>query len=75
MEELAFKLSGIIGLLCIIAGVYIRKAAQQTDLFALGGLFLLLYSIHLRDVIFITLQTVFIISSLYERYVSRIKKT
>jgi lipid-A-disaccharide synthase-like uncharacterized protein len=41
---------------------------RQDGVFAVGGIFLLVYSIYLRDVIFIILQSAFIMSSVYEMF-------
>lgn len=69
-----FKLLGIVGLLLIIAGVLIkRKDRKKRDiLYIVGGLFLTLYSYHIQDYIFITLQIVFVIVAVYDLY--RLKK-
>lgn len=68
------KICGIIGLLLISYGIFSKKEVTQDKIFALGGLFLLLYSIYLRDPIFIILQGIFILSCLYEMYKIRHKK-
>lgn len=59
------KLIGIIGLLLIIAGIFQKNRKQEDLLFALGGVFLLAYSINLKDIIFSVLQIAFIISAIY----------
>jgi Ca2+/Na+ antiporter len=69
-----FKIIGIIGLLLIIAGIFQKNRKQEDLLFALGGVFLLVYSINLKDVIFSILQIAFIISAIYN-YFSLKKKT
>ena len=56
---------GIIGLVLITWGVTIRRVATRDRLFIFGGFFLLLYSIYIRDLIFIILQTVYIIITAY----------
>ncbi len=68
-----FKLFGVIGLLLITRAIFVQKETRQDWYFVLGGLFLLAYSSYLRDPIFIILQIVFTVSSLYEIY--KIKKT
>ncbi len=62
------KACGIIGLVIITRAIYIRKQKRQDEMFAVGGVLLLMYSLYLRDAIFIVLQTVFIGSALYEIY-------
>ncbi|PIT86046.1 MAG: hypothetical protein COU33_05305 [Candidatus Magasanikbacteria bacterium CG10_big_fil_rev_8_21_14_0_10_43_6] len=66
MMSLIAKIIGVLGLLLIIGGVLHKNKKQTHILFAAGGLGLLLYSISLRDPIFILLQLVFILASLYE---------
>lgn len=75
MTALLFKTLGIIGLLLITWGVWIKKEVKQDWIFALGGLCLLAYSGYLRDPIFIILQIVFIASSLYELHKLKHRKT
>ena len=60
-----FKLFGIAGLLLITAGVFMRNRREQDWLFIFGGLGLLVYSSYLRDPIFIVLQVVFTVASIY----------
>lgn len=63
-----FKIIAIIGLLFIIAGVLFinpKYKKRQYILFILGGLFLEGYSIYINDLIFIILQAVFTLSSIY----------
>lgn len=64
-EEIA-RLLGIVGLLLITWGIFAKSEKQQDWIFVAGGACLLLYSIYLQDLIFIILQTVFILASLYE---------
>lgn len=68
MDQLFFKIPGAIGLLLITWGIFIKKEIRQDWIFALGGIFLLAYSVYLREIIFITLQVVFILASLFEIY-------
>ncbi|MSU75744.1 MAG: hypothetical protein EXS55_04505 [Candidatus Magasanikbacteria bacterium] len=63
-----FKAFGVIGLLVITRGIFIKKEKPRDWYFAIGGIFLLAYSIYLRDWIFIILQLVFIASNLYREY-------
>ena len=64
----AAKICGIIGLVIITRAIYIRKQKRQDEMFAVGGIMLLVYSLYLHDLIFIVLQTVFIGSAFYELY-------
>ncbi len=60
----------ILGLLCIIIGTSLVSSSLKIrrmytyPLLTIGGICLLIYSIYLKDTIFIILQGVFIISSL-----------
>lgn len=60
-----FKIIGILGLILISIGVITRKRKTQDYLYIGGGICLGMYSIYLQDVIFIILQTVFILSAIY----------
>ena len=66
-----FYLIAIIGLLSIIAGTLLISGKRAVSrkytypLLIIGGIFLEIYSIYIRDTIFIILQGVFIISSIY----------
>ena len=75
MDPLIFKILGALGLLLITWGIFIRDEIRQDWIFALGGLFLLAYSTYLQDGIFITLQIVFTLASLWEIYTLKQKKT
>jgi len=76
MEPFIFKALGATGLLLITWGIFVKKETKQDWMFSLGGLFLLAYSIYLKDPIFITLQIVFTLASLYEIYkITYAKKT
>lgn len=57
---------GIIGLLIISFSIWLKNERLQDVLFVAGGISLLVYSIHIKDVIFIILQVVFIASALVE---------
>lgn len=61
-----FQIIGIIGMLLISGGILKKKETSQDWIFVAGGLCLLVYSIYLKDPIFIPLQIIFIGASLYE---------
>jgi len=71
MQLNIFDIFGIIGLLLIIFGNF--KISSKTKdrknytypSFILGGILLVIYSIYIKNVIFIILQIVFILVSLY----------
>lgn len=67
-----FNLLGIVGLLSIIVGIILSssrrldKRKESYIIFTVGGIFLLVYSLYIRDLIFIVLEVVYIIVTLYE---------
>jgi hypothetical protein len=61
-----FKIAGAIGLMMVVAGVLLRKRNVQDELYFLGGIFLISYSIHIGDWVFILLQVVFILAAAYD---------
>lgn len=66
------RLFGIIGLLCITYAIFVKKETRQDWFFVIGGICLFYYSYTLRDAVFMTLQVVFVLASLFEIY--KIKK-
>ena len=61
-----FKIIGAAGLVLISVGIISRQRRRQDVLYMIGGIFLEVYSIHLKDVIFIILQIVFTVSAIYD---------
>lgn len=55
-----FKISGIIGLILICIAVLVKKREHRDFLGFFGGIGLLIYSVYLKDLIFIILQSVYI---------------
>lgn len=72
--DLIPKILGAVGLMLITAGVLIKNEKQQDVLFILGSTGLLVYSISLRDPIFIPLQAIFIMVTTYELWQLHSKK-
>jgi hypothetical protein len=68
MVAIFAKIFGVLGLLTITRGVFIKKEKSRDLSFAVGGVLLLVYSIYLRDTIFIVLQIVFILSNIYQEF-------
>jgi len=66
-----FKFIGAFGLLVITYGIFVKREINQDKTFIFGGLLLLIYSISIYDPIFISLQIVFILASLYEIFILR----
>lgn len=60
------RILGIIGLLLTTYAIFIKKEKTQDIYFAVGGVGLLIYSLSLRDPVFILLQIIFIGASLWE---------
>ena len=56
-----FKYIGIAGLVLICIGMIVRKRTTRDICAFFGGLGLLIYSIHLKDLIFTILQAVYIV--------------
>ena len=68
-----FKVLGAIGMLLLVYGIINKSSLKRNELFTIGGLFLLAYSVYLRDPIFIPLQIIFSTASIYEIYCIRNK--
>ena len=61
-----FKLVGALGLLLISVGIITKKRKDQDLFYIFGGSFLEIYSIYIGDIIFITLQLIFVFAALYD---------
>jgi lipid-A-disaccharide synthase-like uncharacterized protein len=72
--EIFVKIMGAIGLLFITGGIFIKNEIKQDWIFIAGGFGLLIYSLWLKDPIFIPLQIIYIIASLYEIIILTKKK-
>ncbi len=66
-----FKYIGAAGILLISIGLLLRNRKHQDILYILGGVCLEIYSIHIRDTIFIILQIIFTLSAIYDFYTRR----
>ncbi len=66
MEIDFFQIIGGLGLISIIIGILNKKRKIQDILYIIGGLLLLTYSIYLKNIIFIILQSAFTLSALYD---------
>jgi lipid-A-disaccharide synthase-like uncharacterized protein len=66
-----FRITGIIGLLILIYGALListkKKGIQKKIylIYLIGGIFMLIYSLSIKDSIFIVLQTLFIFSAIW----------
>ena len=61
MHPLIARICGIIGLLLIISGIISKSKKREDEFYILGGLMLFVYSSYLRDLIFMSLQAIFVI--------------
>jgi lipid-A-disaccharide synthase-like uncharacterized protein len=61
-----FKIIGALGLILISIGILTKQRKKQDTLYIIGGICLEIYSIHLKDAIFITLQIVFTLAAIYD---------
>jgi lipid-A-disaccharide synthase-like uncharacterized protein len=66
-----FRITGILGLLILICGALListkKKGIQRKIylLYLVGGILMLIYSLSIKDSIFIILQTLFIFSAIW----------
>ncbi len=74
--ESIYTIIGAIGLILIIIGVLIKNKNRKIRdiVYIFGGAFLATYSIHIKDIIFIILQIVFVLVAIYDLKL-QIKKT
>ena len=61
-----FKLIGAVGLILIALGVITQQRRTQDKYYLVGGLLLTVYSIYIKDVVFIILQIIFLIAAGYD---------
>jgi len=73
MEIIIFKIFGIVGLILLCDSILVKKRKKRDILTIIGGLALLIYSIYLKDLIFIILQTVYISVTIFD-YARQFKK-
>lgn len=66
IQENIFKIIGALGLILISVGLLIKDRKKQNALYVLGGVGLEIYSISIRDTIFVILQIIFILSAVYD---------
>ncbi len=66
MLSIIAKACGVAGLLFIIAGVIAKRKRKENELYIIGGTLLFIYSSYLHDLIFMTLQAVFVAVAFYE---------
>lgn len=64
MTGTIIKILGAIGLLLITWGIFEKDLRHRDRIYIIGGSALLIYSVYLKDPIFIPLQIFFIIASI-----------
>ncbi len=72
--ELVFKISGALGLGFITIGVLTKDRVRVNVYFIIGGCLLGVYSVYLRDMVFIPLQVIFVLASIFALYELKKKK-
>ena len=73
--SILYRVCGVLGLIFIILGIFLKKKKEEDIAFVVGGILLTIYSIFLKDVLFIVLQIVFTLSSLYDYFKRKTHKT
>ena len=61
-----FEIFGIAGVIFITIGILLKNRKTQDIFFIIGGITLALYSIYLKNTIYITLQIIFTIAAIYD---------
>ena len=57
---------GAIGLILIIIGALLKDRKKRDIYYIIAGILLTIYSIYIKDIIFITLQAVFTLVAIYD---------
>jgi len=73
MIAIIFKMLGATGLIFITIGVITKKALPRNYYFIIGGVLLFCYSAYLKDPVFIPLQIIFTVASIYEIFLLKKK--
>ena len=61
-----FKIIGALGIILIAIGILNKKRKTQDIYYILGGICLGVYSIYIREWIFIILQAIFTLAAVYD---------
>ena len=61
-----YSIPGILGIIFLVTGILMKRKMKRTPFFILGGISLGIYSYIIGDPIFITLQIIYVIASVYE---------
>jgi lipid-A-disaccharide synthase-like uncharacterized protein len=57
---------GVVGILLITSGILRKRKCAADEFFLAGGICLLVYSIYIRDALFVVLQIIYSISCAYD---------
>lgn len=68
------KVIGALGLVFITIGVLTKDRIRENIYFIVGGCLLEVYSVYLKDMIFIPLQVIFVLASVFALYELKKKK-
>ena len=68
MISILIKTLGALGLILITWGIFQKNLKQRDILYIIGGIFLFVYSVYLKDIIFSLLQAVFAFASIFHLY-------
>jgi len=68
-----FKIIGALGILLIAVGIINKRRKIQDIYYLIGGISLLIYSIYIKDLIFIILQIIFTLAAVYDLIKLKIK--
>jgi hypothetical protein len=68
-----FQILGAVGLIFVTIGILLKERKKQDIFFIVGGIFLEIYSISIKNLIFIILQLVFTVATGYD-FVKEVKK-
>ncbi len=66
MEFNIFKIIAVVGLLILTYGILTKKDSQRNLFFLIGGTFLIIYSVYIRDMIIISVQIIFTLAAGYK---------
>ena len=66
IDTLIFKTIGALGVILISIGIIIKKRKNEDILYIAGGICLAIYSIYIKDLIFIILEIIFTLSAVYD---------
>lgn len=72
MLNIIIKIIGAFGLILITWGIFEKNLRHRDRIYIIGGSALLIYSLYLKDPIFVPLQAIFVMASLIHIY--KIKK-